>query len=54
MAKRVLFGSKDHGAGGDASVETLCDEAGAFWIYVDNNHHVAGKDMCVGFLFQDF
>jgi hypothetical protein len=21
---------------------------------VDNNHHVAGKDMCVGFLFQGF
>jgi hypothetical protein len=23
-------------------------------IYIDNNHHVAGKDMCVGFLFQGF
>jgi hypothetical protein len=23
-------------------------------IHVENNHHVAGKDMCVGFLFQGF
>jgi hypothetical protein len=22
--------------------------------HVDNNHHVAGKGMCVGFLFQGF
>jgi hypothetical protein len=26
--------------------------SGAPCLNVDNNHHVAGKDMCVGFLFQ--